>query len=373
MWTSIQVFCTLVTMVSASSFVRASFAATLTVASILLGPKAWSQGTTVLPTDTLPLPTRHKGPSYVELNAHEVKFLQKLPAKFYLNAINESTFRLETNPFQNPPKSSLSFLLNNAQAASNTSTVQSIEQELSQVNLSQQVFREAPNITAGWQFTPRLSVYSNYFAIRDDLLQSSLLNSTTQSVGGGAQYDMPLGKGFDLQPNFQFREFYQTGQPDVFDYLPAITLTKAVGQHTQVYANSLLQLRGLQPFVAPNREIDPFYTVGFQRTQGLWQFSGSSTFFQNFRKPFGRNAFAPVNGYGIVCDFEVARQLFKRIQGLQTFVRAEPVWNFHSDATPSLSGFDFRLFYGIRATLSKPALTGQMQQIRQRLLQPTGN
>ncbi len=335
----------------------------------LSAPPVLCQGSTVLPTDTLPLPTRHKGPSYVKLNAHEVRILDRLPAKFFLNVINESSLRLETNPYQDPPKYSLlNFLLRNQVSSDVRTSNESIQEQLSQVNATQQVFREAPNITAGWQFTPRLSVYSNYFMIRDSLFHSSNINSTSQSVGGGVQYDMPIGKHCDLQPNLQFREFYQTGQPDVFDYMPAITLTRDVGEHTYVYANSILQLRGLQPFVAPNREIDPFYTIGSQTIKGVWQLTSSGTFFQNFRKPFGANAYAPVNGYGIICDFEIARQISRKYQGLQAFLRAEPVFNFHSSAYPSLSGFDFRLFYGIRLSLTKPALTGPMQQLREQLL-----
>lgn len=357
----------------------AEFAAVPAVTSFLFmqlllnSPAASAQATTVLPTDTAPLPTKHRGPSYVKLNAFELRMLQRLPSKLYLSAITESTFRLETNPFQNASQISTLRVLTGGTPLFDMSQSEqrSILKTLSECNAEQQVFRAYPNLTAGWQFTPRTSVYANYFLIRDSLIHNGNLNSTTQSVGGGIQYDIPIGKTFDLQPNLQFRELYQNGQPNVFDYLPAITLTKQLNRDTTVYANILLQLRGLKPFCAPRREIDPFYTIGFQTQKGRWQVASSMTFVQNFRTPFGKRALAPINNYQIICDFEVARQLFKKYSGLQAFVRAEPVWNLHSGDAPGFSGHDFRLYYGIRASLSKPSLTAALQQIKEPFLKST--
>jgi hypothetical protein len=346
-------------------------AATFLLLALLLAavPRVLAQGT-VLPTDTVSLPAKHRGASYVKLNSSEISILDRLPEKLYMNFVNETSFRLETNPFQDPSKYQLLQYLLSGGSTSNLRTAnQSITEQLSNTSANQQIFRENPNMTVGWQFTPRFSVYSNYFLIRDSLMHSTVLNSNTQSVGGGMQYDIPIGKRFDLQPNLQFRELFQTGQPNVFDYMPAITLTANVGRDTQVYVNSILQLEGLQPFVAPQRAISPFYTVGFQTTKGRWQFLASATFVQTFGKPFGGKAYLPLNYDSIICDLEVDRQLFRKFQGLQAFVRAEPVFNFHSSNAPSISGFDFRLYYGLRLSLSKPSLTGPMQQMRQELLQ----
>jgi len=323
---------------------------------------------TVLPTDTAPLPTKHRGPSYLKLNATELRVLKDLPADLYVNFTNESSFRLETNPFQDPPRSSLLDHLSGGTPFSQLalSQQQQIGAQLADANASQQIFREQPNLTAGWEFSPRNHVYFNYFYVRDSLLQSTSLNSNTHSVGPGWQYDVPIGKKWDLQPNFQIRELFQTRQPNLFDYLPAVTLSRNVGDSSVAYINTILQLRGRQPFVAPNTEIDPFYTVGFMYRKGPWQAIVSGTLNQNFRTIFAQNAIAPTNNYLFICDFELSRQLYK-YKGVHAFVRAEPLWNAHSNATPGFSGFDFRLFYGIRISFDKPAIGSKMRQLQQEI------
>jgi hypothetical protein len=323
---------------------------------------------TVLPTDTAPLPTKHRGPSYVKLNATELRVLKDLPADFYLNFTNESSFRLETNPFQDPPRSSLLSHLSGATPLYplSASQQQQIGAQLADVNVSQQIFREQPNLTAGWEFSPRNHLYFNYFYVRDSLLQSTILNSNTHSVGPGWQYDIPIGKKWDLQPNFQIRELFQTRQPNLFDYLPAVTLSRSMGANSVAYVNTILQLRGRQPFVAPNTEIDPFYTVGFLYRKGPWQAIVSGTLNQNFRTMFGQNAIAPTNNYLFICDFELSRQIH-RYKGVHAFVRLEPLWNAHSNAAPGFSGFDFRLFYGLRVSFNKPAIGSKMRQLQEEI------
>ncbi len=414
------------------------FRAAILLAS-LLGQTPASAQTTVLPTDTLALPGRHKGANYVKLNASELRILQGLPAKLYVNVTNETSFRLESNPFQTPSRSHVvqSILLDNPGSTDSVNTIPTVQagpaqttkfpeierskpddkfqsatrstdrtdrdtrerrdlrriletshskhikqpprfqnytdaKQLAHVYDMQQVFREEPNLTIGWQFTPRSSLYSNYFLIRDVLMKSSSLNSTTQSLGGGWQYDLPIGKKTDLQPNLQFREMWQTGQPPVFDYLPAVTLTRQMGAATNGYVNAQMQLRGRKPFVAPHAELDQFYTAGFQTQRGRWQGSSSCTFLQNFRNIFASAALLPANSYGFICDFELDRQILPNNQGLQAFIRAEPLWNFHSNYTVGLSGFDFRLYYGLRCAVSKPALTKTMSDVRQDILQNEG-
>src|SRR4030095_14428211 len=165
----------------------------------------------------------------------------------------------------------------------------------------------------------------------------------------------------------QARELYQLHQQPVFDFLPAATFSYILTPRTVLFANALLQLRGKRYFQAPTREIDPFYTFGFLHQRGGWAFSNTATFVQNFREPFRRNATIPVNNYSWILDFEVARRLVKQLPGLQAFVRAEPIYNFHSHNSACLAGVDFRLFWGLRFSLGKPALTAALEQIRQQL------
>jgi hypothetical protein len=100
--------------------------------------------------------------------------------------------------------------------------------------------------------------------------------------------------------------------------------------------------------------------------RGNWSFSNTATFVQNFRQPFPEATIRATN-YSMICDFEIARRIIKQVPGLQAFIRAEPIWNFHSHNRLGLAGQDFRLFYGIRMSLGKPPLTAALQQIREQL------
>ena len=322
---------------------------------------------TILPTDVVPL----AGPQergFLSDNM-QTSLLNGLPSKFYLNATCETSFRLETNPFQMPTRYDLIQEATHGQPISSLSPLQlqSLGGQLSEVNATQQVYRILPNINTGWTFTPNTRMYFNYFALHDRPLQSTVLNSVVQSTGIGIQHDIPLGEKLNLQADVQGRELFQSKQAAVFDYLPSITLSYAHSPQTVAFISSVLQLRSRIPFAAATREIDPFYSFGVTHRRGMWQFSSYATFVQNFRSMFGTNALLPVNNYTWVLDFEVARPLVKRIPSLQVFVRAEPVFNMRSEAKPGLSGTDFRLFYGLRMAFSKPSLLGTNQLLREQL------
>lgn len=293
---------------------------------------------TVIPTDVVPLPGTEQGQLFGE--NFQMQLLQKLPAKFYFNGSAESSFRYETNVFQTAT---------NAQRDT--------------------VFRITPNITAGWALNSRTRIYTNYFFLRDSLFHHIQLNTNINSYGWGIQRDIPLGKRLSMQLDVQGRELWQTSNKPVFDYLPTVSISYPLTPRTVTYASVLLQMRGLHPFVAPDRELDPFYSFGLTSQQGPWTFSNTATFVQNFRSMFGAQALVRQNNYSWVLDFEIARRITKKVPGLVAFVRAEPIFNFHSAAAPGLSGTDFRLYYGLRMTFAKPALTPTLEQIQNRLKQ----
>ncbi|PWT94651.1 MAG: hypothetical protein C5B53_12695 [Candidatus Melainabacteria bacterium] len=326
-----------------------------------------AQSNSVLPTDVVPL----AGPQergFMSDRA-QITLLNRLPSRFYLNASCENSFRLETNPFQFPPRSSIIRQATGGQpfAMLDLLQQQQLGTQLSEVNASQQIFRTLPNLTGGWTLTSKTRVYGNYFALHDCAMQNTVLNSVVQSVGMGIQQDIPLTSTINLQADFQGRELFQSKQVPVFDYLPSLTLSYAPSSRTVAFLSTVLQLRGRQPFTGATREIDPFYTFGVVRRAGRWTLSAYATFVQNFRQPFGSASLIPVNNYTWVLDFEAARPLTKRLPSLQAFVRAEPVFNFHSKATPGFSGNDFRLFYGLRMSLGKPSLLPINQLVRQQL------
>ncbi|HEY9677546.1 MAG TPA: hypothetical protein V6C76_06030 [Drouetiella sp.] len=323
--------------------------------------------TTILPTDLVPLPAAEERQTFGDVI--KLKALQALPAKFYFNTTCETSFRNETNVFQTETKRQILRKLNLGQGFYELSAADQAA-TLSPVRLADRndnVFRVFPNTTAGWAFTPRTRVYTNYFFIRDNLFRNPHLNTNIQSIGGGLQHDIPMGKKFNLQANLQFRELYQNNQNSVFDYLPGLTLSYYLTPRTVLYTSALLQMRGLHPFASPTREIDPFYTFGGFYQKNLWAFSATATFLQNFREPFAGNALIPINNYSWILDFELDKTLTKRLPGLQAFVRAEPIFNYHSRGTTGLSGIDFRIFYGLKASIGKQPLTAAMQLLRDQL------
>lgn len=325
------------------------------------------RSTTILPTDVLPLPTIQNRMTFGE--NFQLRVLQKLPARFYFTSSTEVSLRYESNPFQFPTKRR--FIRQLGPAFTQFQNLGETDQRaiLHQLQLpgaKQQVFRVLPNVTGGFTLTPRTRLFCNYFMIRDSLSRSTRLNTTINSIAYGVQQDIPLGTRANLQAEIQARSLYQAHQRPVFDFLPGLTLSYVVTPRTVAFVNALLQIRGNEYYQAPTRELDPFYTWGFLHQRGGWSFSASTTFVQNFREKF-RNAQIKQDNYAFISDFEVARRLFRQIPGIQAFVRAEPIWNFHSRYRPGLAGMDFRLFYGIRMAVSKPALTSALDSLRRQL------
>ena len=69
----------------------------------------------------------------------------------------------------------------------------------------------------------------------------------------------------------------------------------------------------------------------------------------------------------MIPQFEVNRQVSKKVPGLVTFVRAEPVFNWQGRSVPGISGFDFRIFGGLRYSFNKAATNTAMDTLRKQL------
>lgn len=343
-------------------------ASTTTIAQLPGAPTS----TTIIPTDTLPLPAVQNRMSFAE--NLQLRILQKLPSRFYFNSTVEGSVRDETNPFQFPKKESLMRQLPPPPIWRTLNYVQQAQlyDIVGLVARNDAVFRILPNVTAGWTLTPHTRLYGNYFMIRDQLAHSMRLNTVIHSIGMGLQQDIPVTSKGNLQAELQWRELYQLHQQSVFDFLPGLTFSYVVTPRIVLFANALLQMRGKAFFQAPTKEIDPFYTWGGLYQKNGWTFSASTTLVQNFRHPFRRNATIPVDNYSFISDFEISRRIIKQLPGLQAFCRAEPIWNFHSLNRPGLSGMDFRIFFGFRMAMAKPALTSALEQLRQQLEEQEG-
>ena len=262
--------------------------------------------------------------------------LQKLPSRMWLNGSVEVSQRGETNVF---------FTNSNKKA--------------------DYVFRVLPNLSVGYRILPRTSIYTNYFVLKDVFADHGRLSyPTTQSLAWGIRHEIPIRTRTNLQFDLQAREIWQASHFRQFDFLPGVTLTHVLNPSTIAFGNIQLQLRGKNYFCAPTREIDPFYTVGVLHRRGMWTFSAVDTFVCNFRNG---NAIPSQSNLSMIAQLEIARQVTKKVPGLVTFVRAEPVFNWASRGLPGISGFDFRIFGGLRYSFNKAATNVAMDQLRKQL------
>lgn len=267
----------------------------------------------------------------------KVMLLERLPARMYFSSVTEVTQRFESNVLSTASQPRRDY-----------------------------VFRVLPNVTLGYNILPRTNVYCNYFVIKDVFGHTPLLNqSTFQSLSGGVQHDIPIGRKTNLQLNFQVRELWQARRFRQADMLPGFTITHYLTPRIIAFFNGQLQMRSQTIFEGPTREMDPFYTLGAVFRKGYWTLTSTGTLVNNFRN---NKAIPPQTNMVIICDFELSRPVSrKRLPGLDIFIRAEPIWNWQGKSQPGLSGFDFRFFSGLRLTLSKPSIHPQMETLRKQL------
>lgn len=297
---------------------------------------------TIIPTDVTPIGIGQE--REMLRPGYSYYLLQKLPPKLWLNASVEASQRLETNVF---------FTRDN--------------------HKQDYVFRAQPNITLGYKILPRTSIYANWFLIKDVFADhGNLTYPTFQSVSGGLQHDIPIKSRTNLQLNYQIRELWQDAGLRQADMIPGATLTHAFSPKFIGFANLQLQMRSRNIFQGPTREIDPFYTIGALYRWKSWTFVATDTFVSNYRQP---DAIPSQSNLAMIADFEVARPITKKIPSLVAFVRAEPIWNWNSNSVPGLSGFDFRLFSGLRWTVSKNPYDNNLSKMKRMLQEggPTGS
>lgn len=292
-----------------------------------------------LPTDITPIRIRETKELFQP--GPTLYMFQKLPARLWFNLNTEINQRYESNVY----------LTQHGHA-------------------SDYVFRSFPNITVGYNMFGNTSIYSNYFVIKDVYANSdhhNLTGPTTQSVSMGLRNTKQIGHRTSLQFDFQARELWQQAGLHQADLIPGALITRVLTPHSIVFLNFQLQMRGRNYFVCPTRELDPFYTIGVVYNKGMWQFSAVDTYITNFRDPPFTGSIPQHGNVAMIADFEIARQISKKLPNVVAFLRAEPIFNWHSGGTPGISGFDFRLYSGIRFTLVKPSYASTMNQLKKEL------
>lgn len=269
-----------------------------------------------------------------------LRLRQVLPARLWFTSVTEVSNRLDTNVFLQYKEPQPDY-----------------------------VFRVQPNLTVGYNIFDKTSVYTNYFVIKDQYtVHRRFLNfPTTQSISMGVRHQLYSGRKLNVQLDCQARELFQNKGLRQADLLPSISTTYFISPSKILFTSALLQMRSGQLFQGPTRELDPFYTVGYISRKGLWTLSITDTLVTNFRQPHFKYSRPHHGNCSMIADIEISRPVLKRYPGLQAFVRAEPVFNWRSAKTPGLSGFDFRLYGGLRLAVSKPSYIGTIHKIEEQL------
>lgn len=297
----------------------------------------------IIPTDATPFTVSPERNAFTP--GYKFRIFQALPERLYFTTSTEVSQRLDTNVLFTSGRAKADY-----------------------------AFRVLPNITVGYNVAKNTSVFANYFVIKDTFAVQNFLNKpTTQSLAFGVQHNKQLGKKTNLQLTFQARELWQARRLHQFDFIPGATITHIVNPNNILYASALLQMRGGGYFVAPTREIDPFYTIGYIHRRGPWTFIATDTLVTNFRQPTFKFSVPGQSNISMIADFEVNRPLSKKFPSLLAFARAEPIWNWASNKTPGISGFDFRFFTGLRFIVSKPSYYASTQNLKKQLMKEQEN
>jgi hypothetical protein len=254
-----------------------------------------------IPTDVTPYTVSPERNAFAP--GFKFRLFKALPERFWMTSSVEVSQRLDTNVL---------FTYSNPKAG--------------------YAFRALPNITLGYEIARNTSIYTNYFVIKDVYAPDydNINAPTTQSLSWGIRHTRALGQKTSLQFDFQARELWQAVGLHQFDFLPGVTATRPLSRNNYLFASTLLQLRGGQYFVAPTREIDPFYTLGYVHRLGKYTLIINDTLVTNFRHPPFNNSIPPVSNMTMIADVEINRPVSKHLPCLLAFVRAEPIWNWDS-------------------------------------------
>lgn len=277
--------------------------------------------------DLTPIRIPERGAAFSNFDSYKAKMLYRLPARMFFSGVCENSLRLETNVFQ---------------------TSRNPQADL--------VYRVLPNLTVGYAVTRRTRVASNFFFFRDQYAaKDNVLSRNIYSVGVRADHDFTINDKTTMTAGLFCRELFfnlqNASTPPLSDIIPSAVVVRRVGQHGAVYGSVMGQVR-FQKMLDRFQEFDQFYSVGYVLRKSPWLFTTDCTFLTNFGNS---NLRGGNNNQVFVLTGEIARQLHRNIP-LAAFVRAEPIFNMGANSSPGLAGFNFRLYGGLRAEVSKPAI-----------------
>ena len=134
------------------------------------------------------------------------------------------------------------------------------------------------------------------------------------------------------------------------DLLPSATITRRVKSGV-LYGSVIGQLR-FRDILSKFQEGDQFYSVGGAWRRGAYSYLADSTLVTNFGNSNLRQG---PNNQNVIMTFEAGRRIHPRLP-VTAFVRAQPIFNIGANHSPGYSGFNFRIFAGVRAELAKPPI-----------------
>jgi hypothetical protein len=276
--------------------------------------------------DLTPIKIPERGAAFSNFDSYKARMLYKLPARMFFSGTCENSLRLETNVFQTS---------RNPQA--------------------DMVYRVLPNVTVGYALNRKTRVSSNFFFFRDQYAsRDSILSRNIYSVGLRADRDFTINDKTTMTAGLFCRELFfnlSSSSPPLSDIIPSAVVVRRIGTHGAAYGSVMGQVR-FQKMLDRFQEFDQFYSVGYILRKSPWLFTTDCTFLTNFGNS---NLRGGNNNQTFVLTGEVARQLHRNIP-IAAFVRAEPIFNMGANSSPGLAGFNFRLYGGLRAEVSKPAI-----------------
>lgn len=280
--------------------------------------------TDLQPIDLTPVRLPERDNEFSTMQNLRINALYKLPARMYINGVVENSLRLETNAFQTTSH-----------------------------NQADMVYRVLPDMTVGYAFTPRTRVAANYFYFHDLYADhGASLSRNVHSVGMRADHDFQINPRTIITTSVMDRNLFISRYPVVNDILPSVSVTRRVGENAIVYSSVLGQIR-FRDFIGGRfQEGDQFYSLGTVYRDNKWIGSADFTLIDNFGN--GNLRLGPDSNHIIVLTMEGGRRVSQTIP-LVAFIRAQPIFNIGS-TQQGFSGFNMRLFGGLRLEVSKPAL-----------------
>lgn len=261
----------------------------------------------------------------------------KLPSNLWINSTIESTQRYDTNVYQTRSG-----------------------------YVSDYAYRVHPRLQVGWRFCKFFQPYTEYFLFKDLHVKAYNFNQpTSQSLAGGVKGALwasfnPDDKGLKktLAYDFRARIWWFNSHQRQYDLIPSLIYEQVLAyksktNHTKYDLRAMLQLDERKTRTGTTREIDPFFSARLVHARGKWMFTPGVTLALDFPTYTGDKPRLKTGA--VIGNIEVSRKM--PVPNLYWYVQGQPIWNFSDKSIPGYSGFNFRLFSGVRMVFDRPPAT----------------